>query len=576
MNEKKQKQLVLPRLWDGLSAISHAVYRYHYGVGLHTVRFIRRSGRFISRLTAPLRRRVRYWWRVLVARPAIRFGRRLQRMGAAFPYAFRELAAAGKQGGVKAFFACFGQLCRRAIRHYHAELGILWRLIGPAMAVAVLVITIGVWVNTDFCLTLNYAGQDLGYIDNEFTYDAAAAMAKERVNNEDNSFQVEAVPSLSVTMQGQKAVLSDAELCNAILRTAGDAITEATGLYVDGDFVGAMASHDKLESLLESIKDGYYDKKDTDQRAEFVQNVELTDGLFTTTTVVDSAAMKKKLTAEAVVKKTYTVQAGDTLSTIAVKNDMTTSELRAMNPAFASTDMVHIGDELIVQRPQPFLRVKVIKTIRYAEDIDYKIQTEYDDSKYVTYSYIKKRGQEGSQDVVAEITYLDGLESSRKIISTKVTKEPVTQVVVRGTKKVIAPNGNTVVQGDGVTHGNMLWPVPICHNMSRGYFRGHYALDICNGPVTVRNKPAVASDGGTVVSAGWNGGYGYYVRIRHSNGLETAYAHLNSISVVRGQQVSRGQQVGLIGSTGWSSGPHLHFEVIQNGVRVNPLNYVRP
>ena len=177
---------------------------------------------------------------------------------------------------------------------------------------------------------------------------------------------------------------------------------------------------------------------------------------------------------------------------------------------------------------------------------------------------------------MAEITYLDGLESGRKVLSTKVTKQPVTKVVEVGTKKVVASGGNTVVQGDGVSHGNMLWPVPVCHNMSRGYFRGHYAIDIANGPIKVRNKPCVAADGGTVTYAGWYYGYGKFVKIRHANGLETTYAHLNSISVVKGQQISRGQQVGLIGSTGNSTGPHLHFEVIKNGVRVNPLNYVKP
>ena len=560
---------------DWFVRMGHGVYRYHYGVGLHTARLCRRQHRFFMRVTAPARLRIRRLWRSLVARPVSRFGGRLRRMGAAVPYALRELSAAGRQG-FGAWRQCLSALCRRAIRHYHNELGILWRLIGPAVAVTVLLITISVWTGTEFCLTLHYQGEELGYIDNELTYDDAAAMAKERVNDEDNTFRVEAVPRLAVTVRGDKSVLDDTQLCNAILRTAGDAITEAAGLYVDGDFVGAMTSRGEMEALLESIRDEYYDKKDKDQRAEFVQAVEIEDGLFTTTTVVDKATMKNKLTAEAVVKKTYTVQSGDTLSTIAVKNDMTTTELRQMNPAFADTDMVHIGDELTVQRPQPFLRVKVIKTIRYTEEVDYKIVTEYDDSKYVTYSYTKKQGQEGSQDVVAEITYMDGLESSRKIVSTKVTKEPVTQVVVRGTKKVIAPSGNAVVQGDGVAHGNMQWPVPICRNMSRGYSLGHYALDICNGPVTVRNKPALAADGGTVVYSGWNGGYGYYVRIRHSSGLETAYAHLGSLSVVKGQQVSRGQQVGLIGNTGWSQGPHLHFEVISNGVRVNPLNYVTP
>lgn len=567
MNEEKQSLL---------SRMGTAFYRYHYGVGLHTIRSLRHSSRLLARLTAPTRRRIRFVWQLLVVRPVTRFGRRLRKMFAAFPYAFRELSAARKQQGIKGYFGCFGRLCRRAIRHYHNELNTLWRLIGPVVAVTILVITISAWTDTEFCLALQYGGEQLGYIDSELTYDAAATMAKERVTDEDNTFHVEAVPHLAVTVRKEQTVLTDTELCNAILRTAGDAITEATGLYVDGDFVGAVTSHATMENLLESIKDGYYDKTDADQRAEFVQKVEMVDGLFTTTTVVDSPTLKNKLTAEAVVKKTYTVQAGDTLSTIAEKNDMTTTELRNMNPSYASTDMVHIGDELTVQRPQPFLRVKVIKTIRYEEAIDYRTLTEYDDSKYVTYSYTKQKGQEGSQDVVAEVTYLDGLESSRKVISTKVTKEPVTQIVVRGTKKVIAPNGNVVVQGDGVTTGSMLWPVPICHNMSRGYYYGHYALDICNGPVTVLYKPAVAADGGTVVYAGWNGGYGNYVRIRHSNGLETAYAHLYSISVVRGQQISRGQQVGLIGNTGWSNGPHLHFEVIRNGVRVNPLYYVKP
>ena len=64
------------------------------------------------------------------------------------------------------------------------------------------------------------------------------------------------------------------------------------------------------------------------------------------------------------------------------------------------------------------------------------------------------------------------------------------------------------------------------------------------------------------------------IRIRHSNGLETVYAHCQSLRVVTGQKVSRGQVIGIIGSSGRSSGPHLHFEVWKNGKRVNPLNYV--
>ena len=111
--------------------------------------------------------------------------------------------------------------------------------------------------------------------------------------------------------------------------------------------------------------------------------------------------------------------------------------------------------------------------------------------------------------------------------------------------------------------------------MSRGFSSGHRALDICNGPVTVRGKNAVAADGGVVIYAGWYGGYGNMVKIQHANGLVTLYAHFQAVRVVKGQTVSQGQVVGIIGSTGNSTGPHLHFEVIRNGVRVNPLQYVK-
>jgi murein DD-endopeptidase MepM/ murein hydrolase activator NlpD len=92
----------------------------------------------------------------------------------------------------------------------------------------------------------------------------------------------------------------------------------------------------------------------------------------------------------------------------------------------------------------------------------------------------------------------------------------------------------------------------------------------------VNNKACLAVDGGKVVYAGWYMNYGYYVKIDHGNGLYTVYAHLNSVSVVAGQLVSNGQQIGRVGNTGYSFGPHLHFEVIKNGSKVNPNKYIKP
>lgn len=83
-----------------------------------------------------------------------------------------------------------------------------------------------------------------------------------------------------------------------------------------------------------------------------------------------------------------------------------------------------------------------------------------------------------------------------------------------------------------------------------------------------------AAQSGKVIQAGWNGGYGYSVTIHHNHGVSTLYAHLDSYNVRVGQQVSRGQVIGKCGSTGISTGPHIHYEVRVNGVQIDPLPYL--
>lgn len=89
------------------------------------------------------------------------------------------------------------------------------------------------------------------------------------------------------------------------------------------------------------------------------------------------------------------------------------------------------------------------------------------------------------------------------------------------------------------------------------------------------NSDVAAADGGKVTYAGWNSGYGYMVKIDHGNGRETEYAHLNGFYVQKGQSVKKGEVIALSGSTGNSTGPHLHFGVKQNGTYVDPMIYFR-
>jgi murein DD-endopeptidase MepM/ murein hydrolase activator NlpD len=97
------------------------------------------------------------------------------------------------------------------------------------------------------------------------------------------------------------------------------------------------------------------------------------------------------------------------------------------------------------------------------------------------------------------------------------------------------------------------------------------ALDIA----TWLGKPVVAADGGRVIAVGWdNSGYGYRVIIDHGGGVRTLYAHLSRYTVDYGEYVNKGQMIGRVGSTGQSTGPHLHFEVRRYNYRVNPWDWL--
>jgi murein DD-endopeptidase MepM/ murein hydrolase activator NlpD len=101
-----------------------------------------------------------------------------------------------------------------------------------------------------------------------------------------------------------------------------------------------------------------------------------------------------------------------------------------------------------------------------------------------------------------------------------------------------------------------------------GYRRMHAGLDLAAS----YGSPIVAAADGRVASAGWSGGYGNLVRISHAGGLQTMYGHMSRIVARSGEMVRQGQLIGYVGSTGLSTGPHLHYEVLKNGRAVNPTS----
>lgn len=278
-------------------------------------------------------------------------------------------------------------------------------------------------------------------------------------------------------------------------------------------------------------------------------------------TPVDEAL--EMITKEKAEKGTYEVVSGDCLSAIAEKTNISLNELYAMNEGLNANSTLYPGDLLTITVPKPELSVIVKEEVTYEESFDAPIKYVDNNSLYQGQENVISYGTPGYREVIAVVSYSNGVEYSRELLSQTVLTEPVATVVERGT--LIPPTFIKPVNSSTYTSywGGRVHPIT-------GAWSTHTGLDI----YVPLGTSVRASCAGTVTYSGWNGGYGVCVIIDHGNGVTTKYAHLNQTDVSVGQQVSQGQRVGLSGSTGNSTGPHLHFEVCIWGTSKNPLDYI--
>ncbi len=142
-----------------------------------------------------------------------------------------------------------------------------------------------------------------------------------------------------------------------------------------------------------------------------------------------------------------------------------------------------------------------------------------------------------------------------------------------------AQNGTDYTGPGSTATGSYTWPCPSCTYITSGYGnrihpifgteRWHSGIDIG----AAAGATVIAADSGTVSVATYSSSYGNYVMIYHSNGTYTLYAHMSSIAVTAGQSVTKGDTIGYVGSTGWSNGPHLHFEIRSSGGTIDPTQF---
>ena len=338
-------------------------------------------------------------------------------------------------------------------------------------------------------------------------------------------------------------------------------------LKVNGEFIGAAGDEASLTAMLDAIKAPYVNENTTS--ADFVESVSISRQYTPSDVEQDLSAMEARLTENTNGQTTYEVQKGDTFMQIAYDNDMSLSELEALNPG-VDINNIYIGQILNVREVIPFLSVQTTETITYQEAIASPVEEVEDDSMYQGETKVLDPGSEGLAEVTADVTYVNGNERERTVTNTVTLTEPTTKVIAVGTKE----------RPSWLPNGYFIWPVYGNITSYFGYrsifgsYSYHSGLDIA----TSYGTTIKASDGGTVVWSGTGTGsywsYGNYVVIDHGNGVRTLYAHCSSLLVSTGDKVYQGQPIARVGSTGRSTGNHCHFEVQINGTAVNPLAYL--
>lgn len=412
--------------------------------------------------------------------------------------------------------------------------------------------------------TVTFDGVELGTVASEEAAQAAVLSVERSISDALGSrYTLESSKvSYSTHLTHRSTLVDETDLEEALSDTL-HVVEHGYALYVDGEFIGATQTAGAMEDALAQVSAPY--RNENTVSIDFLEEVDIRECDLPVEEFTNLADVLQLLNSTKAGEVTHTVEAGDVWSVIAQDNNMTNAELLALNPGY-DIDKLQIGDVLTISNAVPYLTVKATQMEYYVAELPYEIEYVDDDTMWEGDTRVITKGQYGAADTVARVTY-QGLEEIERVIESQtIITEPVTEVQARG----------TLERPSWLPTGSFRWPTSGNITSKYGYrsiFGGssfHGGIDIANSYGT----DIVAADGGEVVYAGWQSGYGYLVQIDHGNGYVTYYGHNSSLKVSVGDKVYKGQHIAEMGSTGRSTGNHCHFEVRLNGERQNPMNYL--
>lgn len=340
------------------------------------------------------------------------------------------------------------------------------------------------------------------------------------------------------------------------------------------DLIKTFVGSDKYQSYLDNNQ-----SKITDA-GSIVENIYVQDDITIKKTKIsvnekiytDEKELSQFLLFGADFKTTkYTVQLGDTIAKVAYDNEISTEEFLISNPQFTDkNNLLHAGQEVTIAITNPQLKVVLEEYEVVDMENAYTTEERYDADKYVGSEEVIQEGENGVLRVTQEVQTVNGNIAYIDPIDKKEIKPAISKIVVKG-DKYIATVGDTK---------NWTWPSNPGYTITddfewrtnpiTGKREHHSGIDISG---TGYGSPVYAANNGVVEIKKYTYDYGNRITINHNNGYWTTYAHLSryAAGVTVGSTVARGQIIGYVGSTGWSTGPHLHFEVWK-GTEYNRIN----
>lgn len=281
-----------------------------------------------------------------------------------------------------------------------------------------------------------YLGDDyVGTIKNskvaaeDFVNTVTAQLAEETGTNVKINEEIKFVP-----VHGKKKEFVTPEYAISQIKEKVTYKVEAAVITVDGAPILSLASQAEAEALLNGIIAEYIPEGSNIVESGFVENVETISQFVDSGEIVSPEEALAKLTSGTSTTKDYVVVYGDTLFTIATNNGITVEDILAVNPGMSVETTIVAGDKINLKVLVPFISVKTAENTVFTEKQEKKIEYKQDSTKPVGYKKVVQQGRDGQKKVTSQIIRINGFESEQKTVSETITVEPVTEIIVVGTK----------------------------------------------------------------------------------------------------------------------------------------------